>query len=254
VDTWHALEHSRREVVDELMAREAWLDLRLIGALGEPASWRLDSRGQPRPDDGASRLELQPRNSGATFVANRLRRLAQTVSGRDPAAIIDGLTGRRVEDEAAENRPNSRTATGLAGPGPTDNAVAWCALWGISQLPVAHQVLSPSRTAGHVNASRVGDPRHGWLCLPVPERPVPVPRLRTILASAQLISAVPAQTEDARPAQEALHAERVRAWLLARGVGAVVRFPIEEFGSGNASERRVLAGEVWPLRREPPRR
>jgi CRISPR-associated protein Csb3 len=249
-DAWDALAIERRGVLDRLVAEQAMLDLRLIGALGEPAYWRFDDQGRrQRPDDGASRYEMQPRNSGATFVRNRLRKLADAVAGRDAQAILDGLTGETVVDEAGSGAPDSRTATGLAGPGPIDNALAWCAMWGISQFPVVHLVERRSRTAAHLDGPRGAGPRHGWFCLAVPAAPMSLPRLRTVNASRHVTEVVAQASDEASPAEAGIAAEASAAWLLGHGVAAVVRFPVEEFGSGNASERRALTGTVMGLRR-----
>ncbi|MFV2062841.1 MAG: hypothetical protein ACC726_04920, partial [Chloroflexota bacterium] len=148
---WDALAAEREPVLDALLSGPARLDLRLIGALGEPAYWRFNQRRERLPDEGASRWEMKTRNRGEEFVADRLRKLARSVAHRDTAAIVDGLTGAVTLDEVGADAIDSRTATGLAGPGPTDNAAAWCALWGLSALPVVHLVTSPSRTAGHVS-------------------------------------------------------------------------------------------------------
>ncbi len=139
--TWQLVQQSRWEVLDELTtAGHHWLDLRFLAALGEPCYWSFNRKGDALQDDGASRLEMQPRNQGSEFVGTRLRKLAATVAQRDAAKILAGLTGQSVDDELGDNTPGSRTATGLASPGPTDNALAWCALWGISQFPLAMRI------------------------------------------------------------------------------------------------------------------
>ena len=73
---------------------------------------------------------MQPRNRGSELLTNRLRPLATTLAKWSPKKILHGLTGTAVHDTVGEQKPDSRTATGLAPPGPTDNALAWCALWG----------------------------------------------------------------------------------------------------------------------------
>jgi len=252
---WERLDEERSTVIDRQLDEGRSLDLRLIGALGEPAYWRFDRRGQRRgqrrPDEGASRWEMKTRNRGETFVADRLRKLAEAVAAREPSSVIDGLAGEQTIDEAGHDAIDSRTATGLAAPGPTDNAVAWCALWGISQFPVVHLVTAQSRTAGHIEGTRGSGMRHGWFCIPVPDAPMALPRLRTINASAQLAWAGAPCVSEARSSADALRDEAARAWLTDHGVGAIVRFPIAEFGSANAPERRALAGKVMPLDRDP---
>jgi hypothetical protein len=73
------------------------------------------------------------------------------------------------------------TMAGLAGPGPTDNALAWCALWGISQLPLAIRIRSIAVTTGHL-----GRGRQEFFYVPVWQSPWRPARLRAMLASTQL--------------------------------------------------------------------
>jgi CRISPR-associated protein Csb3 len=58
---WTDLQRARHEVLDHLIASTARLDQRLVQALGEPAYWRFDA-GKPRQDEGASQLDMTPRN------------------------------------------------------------------------------------------------------------------------------------------------------------------------------------------------
>ncbi|HSW41533.1 MAG TPA: hypothetical protein VLM76_03390 [Patescibacteria group bacterium] len=244
---WRELTTRRREVIDMQGEGRRWLDLQMIGALGEPAHWRFNAQRRRLPDDGASRWEMKTRNRGEEFVRHRLHPLARHVAGRSLDDIRDGLVGTRVEDEAGSDDVAGRTATGLAGPGRTDNATAWCALWGISQFGVIQRATRQSRTVGHLPPVSRSDPwRRGWFYLPVPTGPIALPRLRSILVSAQLARAAALVGADAT-ADTALVGEGARAWLLDRAIGAVVHFPIGEYGSASAPERRALLGTVVPL-------
>jgi CRISPR-associated protein Csb3 len=244
---WRELADRRHEVIDAEVADRHWLDLALIGALGEPAYWRFNQQRQHLPDEGASRWEMKTRNRGEEFVRHRLHPLAGYLAARSLADIEAGLTGALVRDEAGSNATDSRTATGLAAPGPVDNALAWCALWGISQFVVVPRLSKPSRTAGHLPSTARSDAwRRGWFYLPVPVRPIALPRLRTIIASAALAQVAVPVSAAAAP-DTALRTEAARAWLLERAIGAIVRFPIGEYGSANAPERRALLGTVVPL-------
>lgn len=239
---------ARWAVIDRELERTNWLDLHLIGSLGEPAYWRFNRQRQPLPDEGASRWEMKTRNRGEEFVGNRLRPLAERVAARSAERIESGLTGSAAEDELGRNDLESRTATGLAAPGPTDNALAWCALWGISQFPVIARIQRPSRSAGHLPAPRGTErDRRGWFYVPVPARPIALPRLRTVIVSDQLAQAAAIGAEDPASAS-ALDVEAACGWLADRGIAALVRFPIGEYGSANAPERRALLGTVIPIR------
>jgi CRISPR-associated protein Csb3 len=257
--TWQQAQHSRHQILDELTTARRWLDLRFLAALGEPCYWVRDPQGTITQDAAASRLEMQPRNIGSEFVGNRLRKVAAAVAARDTALILVGLQGDNIRDEAGGDAADSRTATGLAGPGPTDNAIAWCALWGISQLPLAMRARNTAITTGHL-----GRGRSEWFYAPVWQAPWRPARLRTVLASAQARIAAsqgldrngrPARTPasgDTRPPPDGMYSgseiTAAHRWLAEHGVTGVIRFPIQRFGSDNAPERRAMRGTPIPVR------
>ncbi|MBE1590511.1 hypothetical protein ACFPOI_05710 [Nonomuraea angiospora] len=234
---WQHLQARRHQVLDSLTAAGADLDLRMLGALGEPCYWRFDRKGKRLQDDAASRLELQPRNTGAEFVGTRLNKIAQAVAARTPDQILDGLLGDRIQDEAAGNAPDSRSATGLDAPGPADNAVVWCALWGISQISLA---LQTTRGAAMTSASTHPDrPEH--FAVPIWRTRWHPARLRTILPSRQLTATTAAFVHGRLPE------DGVRQWLTARGVTAIIIFPVTITGSDKAPERRAGTGQLHPI-------
>ena len=107
-ETWTQVQQLRQEVLDALTASGAWLDLRLIAALGEPCYWRYNTQGAPLQDDAASRLEMQPRNQGSEFVGNRLRnsrRPSQPAnpvrSSPDCAGTLSGMRSVTTSQTAA---------------------------------------------------------------------------------------------------------------------------------------------------------
>jgi CRISPR-associated protein Csb3 len=228
---WHALQSERQSAIDALVSTHSVLDLRMIGALGEPAYWRVD--GTARPDEGASRWEMKTRNKGEEFVGNRVEPLASAVAARTADAILSGLTGVTTCDEAGHNSPESRSATGFAPPGPADNALAWCALWGMSQFPVVHHTSRQSGTA----ATYVPQPRTHptFVYLPVPTRSIALARLRSILASEELSTA-------ASESSDVVGVEASRKWLENRGIRAVIRFPVFVSNNPSAPERWILTG------------
>ncbi|MGH3565330.1 MAG: hypothetical protein ACRDRH_04730 [Pseudonocardia sp.] len=158
---WRQVQRARRAEIHRLTESKNWLDLRFLATLGEPCYWSRNDKDSTLQDDGASRLEMQPRNQGSEFVGTRLRALAKNVSARVPGAVASGIEGLTTTDEAASNKARSLTATGLANPGPTDNALAWCALFGISQLPTAPRINSAASTSGHIGR------RREWFYVPV---------------------------------------------------------------------------------------
>ncbi len=234
--TWELVQQSRQEVLDELTTGHHWLDLRFLAALGEPCYWSSSKKGESLQDDGAHRMEMQPRNQGSEFVGTRLRKLAAAVAQRDAAKVLAGLSGASVTDEL-DNSPDSRTATGLASPGPADNALAWCALWGISQFPIAMRINDTAETSGHLSHRR-----KEWFYVPVWTGLWRPARLRSVLASQALRTF--AATGLGAAGYTDGHVSAARAWLAARNVEGTVRFEILKFGSDNAPERRAMSGQV----------
>ncbi|MFN2495140.1 MAG: hypothetical protein ABR608_04430 [Pseudonocardiaceae bacterium] len=240
-DGWRELEEGRHEAIDVLTAHRAELDLRMLGALGRPAYWRMYQR-QRRQDDGASRWEMQPRNQGSEFVGTRLRPLALAVAARSDAQVRDGLIGAEVVDEVGGDRPDSRTPTGLSAPGPTDNALAWCALWGFSQFPLGLRAGHTAGTSGHVGPAVAGafytlTWRGTWR----------MARLRSMLASRQARDVADSQTANRADAHPALSNRPAQNWLADRGVTAVLCFPVTRHGSDSAPERRAGLAAICRL-------
>ncbi|MFC6013093.1 hypothetical protein [Nocardia lasii] len=232
--SWNQLQASRHTAIDRI-ASSSTDDLRMIGALGEPAYWRFE-QNTPRPDDGASRWEMKTRNRGEEFLGNRLAPLAHAVALRTRDQILSGLLGETLVDEIGGDKAESRTATGLTRPGPVDNAVAWCALWGLSQFPTIHQVRRQSVTPGAHVPTRRTHPTSMYL--PVPTVPLASARLRTLLVSKQIAVAT-TPTDPGHPA--------ARMWLCNRGVPAITVFPVSVSDNPSAPERQVLAGSLTPL-------
>lgn len=242
VDQWRSLQEKRIRGVNHEMENAAVpgydIDLELIGALGEPAYWHFTSNG-PKPDGGASRWEMKTRNQGQDFVSNRLRKLARIVADRDATAIVSGLIGHTVEDEAYEGKRSdeSRTATGLTSPRFTDSALAWCALWGISSFPVIHRLMGASVTAGAVPIGNFV-PTH--LVVPVLVGPHSLDRWRAVVVSEQVIQAA-TSTESAAAVRMA------RAWLVAHGARAILTFHVNVSDNDKAPEHFLGAGRLEVL-------
>lgn len=235
-EAWEKLQERRLNGIDALpMGLDGDLDRRFIQSLGEPAYWRTGPNGY-RADEGASRLEMKTRNRGEEFIQNRLRLLATSVSARSNSDVIDGLTGSTLRDEVGKNKADSRTATGFTVPGPVDNAVAWCALWGISQFPVIPQVSSRSATCGFISGRGV----ESALAIPMPIWPVTPARMRALMLGRHVVAA--ARRTDSRIAgSDLVEADVAAEYLRARGVGIIMRFPWWS-SSGNAPEFRLLSG------------
>ncbi|MGH3437220.1 MAG: hypothetical protein ACRDRN_12215 [Sciscionella sp.] len=241
---WRQLEHQRHDTIDAVTEQRAELDLRMIGALGRPAYWRMRQR-QRRQDEGASRWEMQPRNQGSEFVGTRLSPLAHAVAARSDAQVLDGLTGATPVDEIGHDKADSRTPTGLAAPGPTDNALAWCALWGLSQFPLALRVRDTAITSGHV-----GSAGKGCFHTLIWTGAWRMARLRSLLASRQSRQVAESQLpdQDDQPSVTGLLGdEAARSWLTARGVTAVLCFPVSRYGSDSAPERRAGLAKICLL-------
>lgn len=227
---WRSLQAARWEGIDALLRDSAQqLDLALIGSLGEPAYWRLNSKSQIQPDEGASRWEMKTRNRGEDFVRNRLRKLTPLVANRSVEEVRSGLTGETVVDEAYRGKRSSesRTATGLTKPRFTDSALAWCGLWGIAAFPVSPRLSRPSATAGAVPSDRT---RPRALALPALVGQYSVDRWLAVLTSGALAAADGGQDPAAVD------------WLRAHGVVEILEYPFEVSDNVNAPERNLGDG------------
>lgn len=202
---------------------------RFVHALGQPAWWHAE---KGTPDSGASRWEMKTRNRGEEFISGRLVHLAEAVANRDAQQVADGLAGLSRIDEAGRNSDTSRTPTGLAVPGPTDNAAAWCALWGMTVAPPIPVIGQVSDTPGVWRRRRT---HPEVAALPVWAKPVSVRVVRSTLTSA-VLDEVAFSPESASATDT----------LGARGVAALVQFPIHKGGSASAPERFLLTGHLVP--------
>ncbi|MET9260533.1 hypothetical protein [Amycolatopsis sp. NPDC004079] len=248
---WHAHTAARENVLDELTAQRDNHSLRMISGLGEPASWLVNDAGYALADRGATPLDMQPRNAGAELLGSRLQPLADAVAQRSPAEVADGLTGKRCDDPAPPGRP-SRTATGLAPLGaPTDSAIAWCALWGLAEIPLRPPGLAPDLHSDKLTpwdlatpAGWVGDV-DGWFILPVWQRPLSLAKVRTLVASSAVRDA---GTEGLPERWRAAQRQIARIRAVQRGAVGVVRWPIRVSDSGKAKEVSAGTGETLGFR------
>ncbi len=253
---WQKLTDRRAGLIDSLTYARSRLDLAFVGALGAPSYWHFaTSSGSAtrdlRPDWGASKWEMKTRNRGEEFVRNRLHPIAESVARRDVTSIRQGLDGTAPPlDLTGKGKHDSRTATGLASPGPTDDAAAWCGLWAISQFPVIPLVSGQSRTAGHLRVPGAGRSR-GWFYLPLAHVPLTMPRLRSVILSSELELVVRKRVADDRHAPTDLDAEAARDWLRDRHVSGIAYFPVWASDNVKAPELRALDGTVIPLEAGP---
>lgn len=242
---WRELLQARHGVVDALTSDRALLDLRMIGGLGELSHWHRGPDGRPRPDSAASRYDMQARNRGSNLVHTKIAKLARIVAARTAPEVTDGLAGEELTDEMAAGEP-SRSATGFAPLGFVDNAVAWCAFWGLAALPVAPRAGRPSITSTFLPRGK-GVPESA--VVPLWTRPMRPARLRALLADDRLPVAAAESPDGGDNAGGIVAKEGAARWLAARGVVALVRFPIEVHGSQNAPERRAARGELLEVGR-----
>jgi len=228
---------SRQNAIDALHQPWQDLDLAMIGSLGIPSYWNLNNKGDQNQDFGANPWEMATRNHGQEFIGGRLRKLAAATAARTIEAVEIGLReSGPIIDEAGDNKLDSRTPTGLKPPQTTDNARAWCALWGLSLLTVVPALNSPSTASCYV--------RHGnveAVYLPLMTAWWPLTRLRTILNSTQLRSVIMSNLIGIDPGT--IQARFSDQWLMDRGVSAVVAFPISRSSNPSAPERWANFGQ-----------
>lgn len=228
---WRLFFAARRRVLDNPINR-TWLDAQALQALGEPAYWQFGNK-DPQFDEGATRWEMKTRNRGEDFVRNRLSTLASVVAKRDPVRIEKALTEGTVEDSAGKT--DSRTGTGLVPPGPVDDSVAWCALWGISAFRLFPRLAGVAVTPGAWPTDRV---HPTMMALPMYTTALTPAKLRRVLRSEGFSDASFGRAGNVG----GIGSVRARERLSAMGIRGVVKFPIRKAGSSSAPERQVLSG------------
>lgn len=230
---WSQLMDRRRAAIDDLASGDRYVDLRMIGGMGEPSHWHRGRNGDLQADRGASRFDMQARNQGSELVTNKLLKLATVVSRRSAKGILEGLSGVTVIDDLGGGSA-SLTATGLAPPAPYDSVLAWCAHWGMSGLPVAPRVRESSRTTG-----TIGRGQNELFALPVVATPVLAARLRSLCADERT-------SQYLRPRD--LVSKRAAAdWLASRGVRAIATFEVAEVGTASSPRRSAQLGQLLPV-------
>lgn len=241
---WRKHQKARHEILDNLTANQDIPNLCWISGLGEAAYWRFD-RKDNRPDHGASRWEMKTRNKGEEFVQHRLRPMCVELTNWSAEKILSGLSGESLNDSLGKNKSDSRTSTGFATPQPTDVALVFAALLGISVFPVIHQVHQLSVTPGAWPSDSLHPQK---MVLPIATEHMTLARLRTTLrnrAYAQTVEQVcnPEYDKYNSTAESVFESAGSTEWLKARGIQAVVRFPIKLAGSDSAPERQVQVGK-----------
>ena len=246
-DDWASHQKTRQAHLDALMERDDLLSLLWISGLGEPSYWRFETKA-PRPDHGASRWEMKTRNKGQEFIKHRLRLMCADLATWEPSAMLSGITGQTLYD-SLDNKPESRTGTGFTVPQPTDTALAFCALVGIANFPVIHQIHRIGVTPGAYPYNAL-HPR--LMVLPVSSGRVTPARLRTVLRShpyRRVVDEVGKAMERGSLSSDIFVSELAdeKAILREKGVQAFVAFPIAKVGSDSAPERQILKGRAIPL-------
>ena len=241
---WRKHQKARHNNLDGLTANHDILNLRWISGLGEAAYWRFD-RKDNRPDHGASRWEMKTRNKGEEFVQHRLRSMCVELTSWSAEKILSGLLGESLNDSLGKNKSDSRTSTGFTTPQPTDVALVFAALLGISVFPVIHQVHQLSVTPGAWPSDSLHPQK---MVLPIATEHMTLARLRTILRSRAYVQALeqvcnPESEKYKSTAENVFDTAGSAEWFKARGIQAVVRFPIKLAGSDSAPERQVQVGK-----------
>ncbi|MGH3991106.1 MAG: hypothetical protein ACRDSN_01420, partial [Pseudonocardiaceae bacterium] len=119
---------------------------------------------------------------------------------------------------------------------------AWCALWGLSQFPLALRARQTAIASGHV-----GPATAGWFYTLTWGGAWRMARLRSMLASLQARKLAESHVEDRGGPRAALDDNAARSWLVARGVTAVLCFPVSRHGSDKAPERRAGLATICRL-------
>lgn len=210
------------------------LDYLMISNLGEPGYWHPDYQ---KDHNSASRWEMKTSNGGREFIGGHLSKLADEVSERDRDSIEAGLTGRELSDTFVKNKSVPRTAAGLTPPGPVDNALAWCGLWGISGFTLIPSTGKQIGATAGASPQQVKHPKH--LLIPITGEPISPSAWRALMASRAVIDIVSTEESSKITAMD---------YLKARGVLGICKFPVFTTNVNNP-EQMILNGIFDPLSR-----
>ena len=244
---WQRLQDDRQAAIDGLQTA---LDHRYVGALGEPSYWCGSSDDQD-PDRGATRWEMVTRNKGKEFIGGRLLPLAKAVAARSIKQVEEGLCDVRVTDEVGENKPNSRTSTGLHQPSATDNARAWCALIGVSMFPIARSTQARKESTAAFFPMK--GQREPYAILPLWAKPWTLAKYRAVVRSRALLTVgldarlQPDAVERKTASINATSVQRGRRWLTDQGVTACMVFRQYVSNNKSAPERWLEKGDLLLL-------
>ncbi|WEV46099.1 hypothetical protein OZX62_06465 [Bifidobacterium sp. ESL0690] len=250
---WQRLENDRHEAIDQLKTP---LDHEYIGALGEPSYWSGDLTDKNyTPDYGASSWEMVARNRGQEFISGRLLPLAQAVANRKVEMVLSGLRGNSVVDEAGKDSQLSRTPTGLRRPTKTDNAQAWCALFGVSAFPQFKSTTlkrgakstkaNRGATTGFFRIKSSGQ----YAVLPLYEQFWTVQKYRSVVRSLWLEQAAICEvcaSEDTS-GETRINSFAGSQWLKEQGVAQYVVFPQYKSNNVSAPERWLQKGTIFDV-------
>lgn len=259
-ENWQKLEYNRQCAIDGLTTL---LDRRYIGSLGEPSYWSGDTSSNGyTPDRGASRWEMVTRNRGQEFISGRLLPLAQSVSERTDAAVSSGLRGVTVCDETGKDKDDSRTPTGLRRPSQTDNAKAWCALFGVSVFPVFKSIGALKASTAAFFQLAYQNP---FAILPIWEEKWvsdeegvgnhwTLEKYRSIVRSAHLLQVGISEAQSKRETSQVIEVshrqlleQKAMQWLRSQGVMGCMLFSQYVSDNKTAPERWLQKGEFIPL-------
>ncbi|MDO5076188.1 aldehyde dehydrogenase [Corynebacterium sp.] len=243
-DDWRDHQAFRLRALDACIQTADFVSLQWIVGLGEAAYWRCDLKNK-RPDEGASRWEMKTRNKGEEFVKDRLGPMVKELSTWSNAKVLEGITGRSIDDSLGKQKLDSRTSTGLTSPAPTDVALAFAGLLGIALFPLAHNTSGLSITPC---AWRTSDLHPRKIVLPIPTEPLSLGRIRNILTSEAMATMVEHYGSEGLNTDTSetfdVTVDASTTWLRARGITACSVFPILKAGSDSAPERQIQRGQV----------
>ncbi|MDO5730417.1 hypothetical protein, partial [Corynebacterium sphenisci] len=236
-DGWASYQQSRWKILDNALNHDRYGLLELITGLGEAAHWQY--RDASNFDSGASRWDMRPRMGGRDLVTDQVKKLGLSLMEWTPAEILDGLTGRRLKDTFSKDPSTSRAASGFRPPGPTDNSIAWCALWGIALLPVEYRASGISITPAAWPPSAFHPEA---MFLAALSSPVTPSRYRTVLTSRALAEIGRNFGPTDGMGLDSPSADQAFRWLRQRGSLGVLRFPVVTRKAGLSRERLILEG------------
>jgi len=243
-EEWTEYFRCRQHIVDRIEPENP-LMASLVGCLGSPSYWtRLTgTKEEQKVDQGASRWEMAPRNSGSEFFRSKYEKLLGYIESLEVQEIID-----RILRKYLKNNGENENACGLRPTAPADSLLSWICYQGISCFPT--RPIASGRSGRDSASTGVLEPAKGQhervaFVLPIFSRPITIDRYLCVCRYAGLYEITGAM----RHGENHISPDLVlkKRWLTDHQVEGIAWFARNVGGTKNCPKYWALPGNIIEL-------